>query len=238
MGDEVERIPTFIQGLDEMMEGGVPKGYIALLCGHAGTMKSSVGFNILFHANKERGMKGMYLTLEQTREPLLRHMAKLNMPQEDAEDLVVIDLARVRKDIKTEGNEEEMDWPNAIIRALKNYKDAFGCEILVFDSLAALYALTNFKNPRAELFHFFERLRELNLTSFLISEMPTDRNVFGLHGVEDFLSDGIIHLKVDYSQGTANLYIGVVKMRETNHPRSYFPLIWEPSTGRFEIVTG
>ena len=235
MGD---RIATHIIGLDELMEGGIPSKYIVLLCGHAGTMKSSVGFNILFHENKISKRKGMYLTLEQTREPLLRHMAKLHMPQEEAEDLVVIDLARVRKDLKADTSEEEMDWPTAIIRALKNYRDTFGCEILVFDSLAALYALTNFKNPRAELFHFFERLRDLNLTSFLISEMPSDRNVYGLYGVEDFLSDGIVHLKVDYSQGTANLYIGVVKMRETNHPRQYFPLIFEPSTGRFEIVTG
>lgn len=234
----IERIGTHIVGFDELMEGGIPKKYIVLLCGHAGTMKSSVGYNILFHENKEARRKGMYLTLEQGREPLLRHMARLNMPQEEAEDLVVIDLAHVRKDIREEGSEEEMDWPNAIIRALRNYRDTFGCETLVFDSLAALYALTTFRNPRAELFHFFEKLRDLELTSFLISEMPTDRNVYGLYGVEDFLSDGIIQLKVDYSQGTANLYVGVVKMRETNHPRQFFPLIFEHSTGRFEIVTG
>ena len=111
----------------------------------------------------------------------------------------------------------------------------FGCKILVLDSLAALYALATFKNPRADLFYFFEDLRDLDVTTFLISEMPTDKQVFGLYGVEDFLADGIIHLNVERIGNTTNLFVGVVKMRKTHHDRGYFPLICE--SGQFEIVT-
>ena len=97
---------------------------------------------------------------------------------------------------------------------------------MAIDSLSALYSLTSFKNPRSELFFFFEKLRDLNLTVFLISEMYSEnQNQFGQHGVEEFLADGIIHIKTEEYANRANLFLGVVKMRETNHPRDYYPLI-------------
>jgi KaiC/GvpD/RAD55 family RecA-like ATPase len=239
-----ERIPLNVHNLDPAMEGGVPPGFISLICGHAGTMKSSVAFNILANAARKQGRRCLHITLEQHRDHLIRHASKLGMFHGEADvdrvmELVsVVDLATMRREMTEGGKSEEMDWPAAIVRAIKNYKEAFGCDVIVLDSLAALYALSNFENPRAQLFHFFEKVREVGATAFFISEMPTDRNVFGLHGVEDFLSDGIVHLKVDYSMGGADLYIGIVKMRETKHPRSYHPLIWVKEQHRFEIVTG
>jgi len=232
---ESDRIPTYIRGLDERMEGGVPEKYIVLVCGHAGTMKSSFSYSMLYKNAKDFGRKGMYLTLEQSRTSLIEHMDKLGMSQEGLEDLVVIDLARVRKDAAMDNKGKDIDWIHSIITALKSYKKMFGCEVLALDSLAALYALTQFKNPRGELFHFFEQLRDLGMTAFLISEMPTDREVFGLYGVEDFLSDGIIHLHLVRDGNTANLYVNINKMRKTKHDRGFFPLIFE--NGEFEIVT-
>jgi len=231
-----ERIKTYVYGLDDLMEGGVPKDYIVLVCGHAGTMKSSLTYSIIYNAYKENRTKSIYLTLEQSKESIREHMEKLGMPSRGMDNPVVIDLARVRKEITNKDDKpKKVDWLNSIIGVLKNYKERFGCEVIVLDSLAALYALTSFKNPRAELFEFFERLRDLNVTSFLISEVPTDRNVYGLYGIEDFLSDGILELKVQQTDRGSNLYLGVVKMRKTHHSRKLMPLIFE--SGRFEVIT-
>lgn len=228
-----ERIPTYIKGLDERMEGGIPKGFVVLVCGHAGTMKSSFTYSVLYNSAK-RGIKGMYITLEQSRESLLEHMQKLGFTGV-SENLIVVDLAKVRKDMGVEQGDKEIDWLGSLINALKAYKNMFGCELMVLDSLAALYSLTDFKNPRSELFAFFEKIRDLGLTALLISEMPTDKQVFGLYGIEDFLCDGIIHLATEKSGNSVNLFLGVVKMRKTNHDRGYFPLIFD--NGMFEIVT-
>lgn len=230
-----DRIPTYIKGLDERMEGGIPKKYIVLVCGHAGTMKSSFAYSVLYYSAR-KGMKGMYITLEQSRESLLEHMQKLGFTDYVSENLIVVDLAKVRKDIgMQQGEQGKIDWLGSLINALKAYKNMFGCEIMVLDSLAALYSLTDFKNPRSDLFVFFEKIRDLGLTALLISEMPTDKQVFGLYGIEDFLSDGIIHLATEKSGNSVNLFLGVVKMRKTNHDRGYFPLIFD--SGAFEIVT-
>lgn len=239
---EHERIPTYVEGLDDKLEGGIPARHIVLVCGRAGSMKSSFSYSILYNLAKRDKIKGVYLTLEQSRTSLIRHMKKLGFDAEgmsslivnDLEDMVIIDMARLRKETDL-AELKGIDWLNSIISQIKHYKEAFGCEIVVIDSMSALYSLTTFENPRSELFFFFEKLRDLGVTVLLITEMSDpDKEVFGTYGVEEFLADSIIHLKTEKSGKGTNLFLGVVKMRETNHDRNYFPLIVDKNG--FEIV--
>ena len=66
--------------------------------------------------------------------------------------------------------------------------------------------------------------------------MPSDRESFSQYGVEDFLADGIIHLNIVRQGNVANLYVNINKLRQTNHDRGFFPLLFED--GHFEIITG
>ncbi|MDO9536765.1 MAG: ATPase domain-containing protein, partial [Thermoplasmata archaeon] len=232
LGEE-DRLPTFVDGLDELLEGGIPVKHVVLICGRAGSMKSSFAYYMLHKLSEKEGRKSVYLSLEQSRQSLQKHMRKLGLKKDaakslmvsDLDDLVVVDMAALRKEANSD-TVESIDWPKSIINQLKSYKESFGCDAVVIDSLSALYSLTTFKNPRSELFFFFERLRDLGLTVFLISEMYGEgQGQFGQYGVEEFLADGIIHIKTEEYANRANLFLGVVKMRETNHARDYYPLI-------------
>lgn len=235
VGDERQgdRVPTRIAGLDERMGGGVPKGFLVLLAGPVGSMKSSLAFSFAFHAARG-GARGLYLSLEQDEESLLGQMKGLGMDPSGLRDMHVVDLATVRKDIE----EERADWLDSLCALLDRYKKENGCDVLVIDSLDALYSLVDLVNPRRELFHFFQRLRALRATVILISEMAPDDKRFGKYGVEDFLSDGIIHLRlkeVDTAQVTSvRRYVGVVKMRRTRHDTDYHPFL--VSREGFELV--
>jgi KaiC/GvpD/RAD55 family RecA-like ATPase len=229
--DEDDRLPTFVDGLDEMLEGGIPSKHVVLVCGRAGSMKSSFCYYMLHKLAENEGRKTIYLSLEQSRQSLLRHMKRLGLRKEtastlmvsDLDDMVVVDMAALRKEGEVS---DEIDWLGSIVNQLRSYKESFGAEAVAIDSLSALYSLTTFKNPRAELFFFFEKLRDLDLTVFLISEMYGENlNQYGPYGVEEFLADGIIHIKTEAYANRANLFLGVVKMRETNHPRDYYPMI-------------
>ena len=46
---EIKRVPLYIEGFDETMQGGIPEGHITLISGSAGTMKSSIVFNTLYN---------------------------------------------------------------------------------------------------------------------------------------------------------------------------------------------
>lgn len=232
------RIRTYVHGLDTRMEGGIPDKYITLICGRAGTMKSTLSYYILFNNAKIKKKRGIYVTLEQSRVSLLEHMIKLGMDPRTLSDsgIVVIDMTRLRKETKGKVSGDEVNWVDSILTTIQTYKVKYGCDVLVLDSLAALYSLATFNNPRSDIFFFFEKLRELDMSIFIISEMlDPDKELFGMFGVEDFLADGIIHLDLEKDSRRVNLFLSVFKMRKTNHDRGYYPLLFDGS--RFEIIT-
>ncbi|MFQ5909292.1 MAG: RAD55 family ATPase [Thermoplasmata archaeon] len=222
---------TYIRGLDEQLKGGVPKGHVILIAGKPGTMKSSVAFNILYHNAKENN-GAVYVTLEQSRESMLDNMAGMGMDIKGLEkSMSVLDLAMIRKKLK---HLSKQSWIEVFKMYVNNLKKSMDIDLLVVDSLPVLQVMAKFQEPRDELFRFFEWLRDLEITTFLITEMKQDSDRFGDHG-EDFLSDGIVHLDLRREDRIVNLFFSVVKMRRTGHKRGYFPLIFVD--GGFEIVT-
>jgi len=229
------RIRTWVRNLDEEMEGGIPHGSVVLVCGRPGALKSSLTYYIMYMQALQEERRSAYLTLEQSRASFVRHLAHLGLTPEASDEVAILDVASLRKTFGDAAPKGGANWLNAILEQAASYKQLLGCEILSIDSMSALYSLHDFHNPRRELFHFFEGLRSLGVTVFLISEMydPT-KEIFARYEVEDFLADGVIHLKVDRTGGQSNLYLGIVKMRETRHSRDYFPLIVDENG--FEIV--
>jgi len=229
----VEKVQTYVKGLDASMEGGIPKGHVILVVGQPGTMKSSLTFSILYNNAKHNDLSGVHVSLEQSRQSLLTNMKGLGMAV-DAElgsKLSVLDLGFIRKKMTQLGNRS---WLQIFKMYTKNLKSNMDYDILVIDSLPVVEVMSHFKEPREDLFHLFEWFRDLNVTTFLIHEMPQDTRKFGEYG-EDFLSDGILHLDLDREENIVKLYLSVVKMRQSDHKRGYFPLIFDKSG--FEIIT-
>ncbi len=175
--------------------------------------------------------------MEQSRASLVAQMASLGMDPEHVKNVHIIDVRALRREI--DEMREQPRWLLGLRRQLGRYKEEMGCDLLAIDSLDALYALTPMENPRNEVFHFFEELRELNATAFLVSEMERDGVRLSHHGVEEFLADTIVHLRlreIDIGMSTSvRRYIGVVKMRGVDHDLDYYPLLVEG--GSFEIVS-
>ncbi len=241
---DIKRIPLHIEGFDDQVEGGVPKGHVCLMAGKSGTMKSSVAFNTVYH-EVLKGKSALYLSLEQSSTSLLNHMigmgfdlSELNVVilsdigkiekcieavKSNKGSLIMSDVAAIRKqlgDIKSMG--PQADWLNAIKNIVKKLSKGDACDIFVLDSLSAMYALSKIKNPRAELFYVFEFLRDLNITSFLVAEMFDEQ--FGEYGVEDYLSDGIIKFAMVRDGRKVRREISIVKMRASDTNNDVFIL--------------
>jgi KaiC/GvpD/RAD55 family RecA-like ATPase len=234
---EPKRIKTYVRGLDERIMGGIPAGYNVLIAGPSGSMKTSLVYSIVFHNVKSMGVKGMFISFEQNHDDIVDQMSSLGMDPKNLKDLNIVDLSEFRKETKDE--EERMDWFEALIALLKRYKKEDGLDMVAIDSLDALYSLTHLPNPRKQLFHFFRELRELGVTTFVISEIPRGTSTFGKYDVEEFLSDGIIHLRIrelEVGQTTSvRRFMGVAKMRRTNHDTDYYPFLIIDN--KFELVS-
>jgi len=254
----IERIPIYIKGLDENMQGGIPEGHVILLSGSAGTMKSSVSFNVLYN-EAVKGKTGIYLSLEQSYSSLINHVETLGYNLSNVNvihiselqsllrtleehkntgkgNIIIIDMGCIRKEIKDMKVSGNRSWMNVIKNIILRTKQVIDCNLFVLDSLSALYVLSRFENPRIELFFIFEFLRDANVTSYLISEMPLDGHKYSEYEVEDYLADGIIMLKLTELRRSVVREIRIVKLRSTKVNNDIFSLVFQ--NGQFQALYG
>src|SRR3990172_6892017 len=166
---------------------------MVLVSGPAGSMKSTLVYSILHHHVVSGGAHGMYVSFEQSQDELLGQMTRLGLGDHLPSGLNLVDLTEFRS---AEGSDDQQPWLETFLALVQRYVGEQKVDILAIDSLDALYALAALDNPRAQLFHFLHGLRAMGITTFLISECARGSDQFGRFGIEEFLSDGILHLRV------------------------------------------
>jgi KaiC/GvpD/RAD55 family RecA-like ATPase len=227
----MDRLKTYVEGFDEALGGGIPRGSLVLVAGAPGTMKTALTFSILYE-NVKAGSKALYITLEESQEDLRAAMTDLGMTGLDEMELYILDVGRIRLEHKDE--ELSKDWLDVLRKYIDQRVRMNGFDLVALDSLAALYSLGHLTNPRRELFHFFSFLRSLDATCFLISERPSGNDGTLSAFDEEFLTDGILSLR-HFEKGTdVQLRLRCVKMRRTRHEHGYYAL--SRDDGRFRIT--
>ncbi len=214
MDIEVPLFNTYVEGLDRALGGGIPKGSTVLVAGTPGTMKTSLLLWMMHENAREHGTKSLYVSLEQGVDSLRAGAARMGMRDLNESHVYILDMGQLRRGM--ERSEATKDWVTILLEIIKEAVNSSGYEVLALDSLEALYALTEMKTPRREMFHFLSGLRELGLTTFLITETPFGSTRLSQWG-EDFLADGIINLRqVEVGETEVQLRLRCVKMRWMN----------------------
>ena len=73
-----ERIPSGIDGLDQLIEGGFVKGHQILLAGQSGTGKTIFGCQFLLEGARH-GETSLYITIEESPESIVKNMQRLKV---------------------------------------------------------------------------------------------------------------------------------------------------------------
>src|SRR5438876_5486106 len=233
-----KKIPTFIEGLDEVLGGGFPVGHVVLVSGLPGTMTPPLPYAIL-HANaRQRDAKCLYVSLEQTRPSLEAQMAAMGFDVEAVRaDVHILDVGTIQKDV---GKGASKPWMEFLRRTMTTKKDIDGMDLVVIDSLEALEVLAKFEDRRTELFRFFEWLRDLGGTTLVLTEASSDTPFLGLEPPqprrdETFLADGILELKMHpISDVEVQRRVRILKMRGSHHRTGFSALVFED--GRFQVT--
>jgi len=228
-----------VRSLDDVLGGGIPDGFVVLLNGAPGTMKSSFAYSILYQNALREGRKSAYFTLEQGKDLTLEHMASLGMADERAApNITTLDMGNIRKNLNY--LQGRGTWLELFKMYCNNVMKMDPISVLVVDSLDVLETMAKMEDRRAELYFLFEWLRDLGPLTFLISERPLTFGSGTTPPEEAYLADGIINLEM---HPTSDLFIQrrlrVVKMRSTKHETGYYALSFEE--GGFEVtraVTG
>jgi KaiC/GvpD/RAD55 family RecA-like ATPase len=226
------RLKTYIDGLDELLQGGIPWGHVILVQGLPGTMKSSLCLAILYNQAVRAGRRCVYLSLEERTQSLLRQITSLGLRLHGDRGSMLIADRSVLKDL--------LGGPatgvSSLMQAVGSIQAKGGLDLLVIDSLPAMDVLSKYGDHRAEVFHLFDWLRDLDVTSFVIlGGLESSGSGQGTTNAEEFyLADGIIQLRmVAFSECDVERQLRILKMRGTRHETGYHTLKLEH--GRFLI---
>lgn len=222
---EEEWINLHIEGMDDYLPKGIPKGSVVLIAGTPGTMKSSLAFNILYQNAMENELKGLYISLEQSEQSLRFMLEQMGMCTDDvANHVVIYDRERMNKELSILPDDK---FVQGFMDILFDAQSIYGCDLLVLDSMNVYEMVAHYKSPRQDIFNFFDHLRKFGVTSFIISEMSMDSNAYCFNN-EDFLADGVIYLRMqNINPIDVQRQIRIVKLRGVAHETGISRLVFD-----------
>ena len=218
----IAKVPTGIDGFDEITDGGLPQGRPTLVCGGPGCGKTLFGLQFLVHGAM-RGESGVFVSFEETEADLLKNAASLGY---DPPDLIerkrlAIEYVRVeRSEIEETG---EYDLEGLFIR-LDHALRTTRARRIVLDTIESLFAgLSNVGVLRAELRRLFNWLKERGITAIITGERGT--NTLTRQGPEEYVSDCVIFLDHRVSDQISTRRLRIVKYRGSSHGTNEYPFL-------------
>ena len=217
------KCPTGIQGLDEITEGGLPRGRPTLVCGSAGCGKTLLAAEFLVRGAIQFNEPGVLMAFEETESELKANVASLGF---DLQGLIkskkiLVDYVHIeRGDVLNSG---DYDLEGIFVR-LNHAIDSIGAKRVVLDTLEVLFAsLPNEAILRAELRRLFRWLKEKGVTAVITAERG--REQLTRHGLEEYVSDCVILLDHRVHNQIATRHLRVVKYRGAVHATNEFPFL-------------
>jgi circadian clock protein KaiC len=215
--------PTGIQGLDEIIGGGLPKGRPTLVCGGAGCGKTLLAMEFLVRGATQYNEPGVFISFEETERELTANVASLGF---DLNSLVLrkkIWLENIqieRGDIEESG---EFNLEGLFIR-IHNAIESIGAKRVVLDTIETLFSgLPNPRILRAELRRLLRWLKNKGVTTIITGERG--EATLTRHGLEEYVSDCVILLDHRVSHQSSIRRLRIVKYRGSTHGTNEYPFL-------------
>jgi len=214
----IELTKTGIDGLDDILNGGIVKNSTTLVSGNPGAGKSILGLQYIYNGVEMFDEDGIFLTFEESEADLRQAAESIGFEnwQEhvDSGRITVYDKQVLLR---------ENDFSSSLELLLGELDDE-NYERLVLDSLTMfkLFFDTE-REQRTYLLKFTDILADNDLTTLMTNEQgqifpETEINL------ENFLTDGNIYLIQTPTDSGVSRYVWVAKMRKQNIETDIFPM--------------
>jgi circadian clock protein KaiC len=223
----MKRVPTGINGFDDLTDGGFPLNTVNLVGGPAGSAKSIFCMQYLYNGAVKWKEKGIFVAIEDSRSDIKRAMQNFGMDIEELESsdmLQIIDLGEMRREYNLEKARGMLSLAT-ISEIISAQLDATKAKRVVVDSLSA--AGLFYRSPeelREEMFTFCRDLKEKNVTSLVTTESIEGKSLTR-YEIEQFVTDSFIVLGLEPVKGELRRTITIRKMRYTRHDTARHPFL-------------
>ncbi len=215
------KLPTHIEGLDQILCGGIPQGRTTLICGEPGSGKTVMGLEILYRAALN-GDAGIMLSLEETPQALRQNALTLgfDLPALEAQGklLLMEGKTSIRGDVEGDFGLEPM------MAIISGKAREMGAKRVMLDALDVLLGLM--KGPsrvRAELHLLADWLSASGLTTIMTLK---PRETGPSKDLRDFfysMSDCVLALDARVMNQVSTRRLRVIKYRGSDFGRNEYP---------------
>lgn len=211
------RVPTGIDGLDSLIEGGFLRGDVILVAGGTGSGKTIFSTQFICNGATQYGEKGVYATFEEDAKTLKRNMLRFGFDLEKLEQEGVIKLIDLET-LKGGGLSANTEQILGTLDKIKGKR-------LVIDSLTAfLSACTEDLEYRMLMHLIYRMLKARGITTIMTCSVPKGAKTLGL-GIEEFIADSVIFLENSIDNLELKTRFLIQKMRGTDHSKKYHSII-------------
>jgi circadian clock protein KaiC len=223
----IPKMPTGIQGLDVISQGGLPRNRTTLVAGTAGSGKTIFGCQFLI-AGIEQGENGVFVTLEDPVEELRDNMSGFwdIRGLEKAGKWAFVDGSPDPGEQMLVSGQYDL---GAFIARIESAIRRVGAKRVVIDSTGALFTqLPDRGTLRVELYRLAALLKSLGVTSVLTTERKDDYGDVTRYGVEEFVVDNVVILRNALIEEKRHRTIEILKFRGAYHQKGEFPFSIDP----------
>ncbi|MGC8581146.1 MAG: ATPase domain-containing protein [Thermoplasmata archaeon] len=209
----MEKILSGIEGLDELLDGGIPKGHSIAVIGKCGTGKTTFGLQFISQGLKN-GEKGIIISLEEDLQSILSNSENFNWDLKkyyEDKKLLIIKL----------NPEDSKDTFLKVSSDLEQSIKSFGATRILFDSASLFTMLFDTEDEkRTNIFKLMSIFKKGGATTIYTSEADVNNPISSKDGLVEYVVDGVIVLEfLEKDNKKYSTIMRILKMRGTKHSR-------------------
>jgi len=219
----IQKLPTRIEGLDDILHGGLPSGKITLVSGGPGTGKTVLGMEFLYRAALA-GEPGIFLSFEETANGIRQNMGGFgwNLTSLEAAGSLSIVEGRMDPEMVVSGDINIQ----GLLAIVAGKSKETGARRIVIDALDVL--LRVFSDPRRQeqqLLALHRWLAEQGLTVVLTTKNQKAAEYAAAFEHLEFMADCVIYLDQRINEQVNTKRIRVVKYRGSSYGSNEYPFL-------------
>lgn len=209
----VERVKTGVPGLDDMMDGGIPKGNLVVLSGDPGSGKTVLCWQFIYEGISKYNEPAAYVSLEETEETIYESAIQFGWDLKSfvkEGKLVIVtvelyDFERLKAAI--EDNVRKINAKRVVIDPGVIFRLFFDMEL----------------DARKRIVSLGKMLKAIGTTTVITNEISLDK-LTSLYGLEEYVADGVVLLYHTKIKNRFVRSIAVLKMRNTDITEALRPV--------------
>lgn len=223
MATPLAKLGTGVEGLDDVLDGGFPKGRTTMIKGGPGAGKTLFALQFLVQSALQ-GTAGMFVTFEESAEAIRMNAATLgwDLPALEKMGLLFIHHARLDPAAVISGP-FSLQGLTAIIDGKAR---ALGARLLVIDAIdIVMRQFDDVSRARSEINSLHEWLDENGFTTLLSVKLNEDPDLTARFSFLDYMADCVVRLDHRVTEQISTRRLRVQKYRGSSFGTNEYPYV-------------